>query len=126
MNKILLVFRNEFITTITRRSFLITLFLVPVASIVLGIVVTLFGSSTGQVVSQVFGSSPKNIVEGYVDESGLIRSLPADVKPGRFIAYSTQAGARQALGNGEIEAFYLVPSNYIQEGTVYYIRPDFN
>ena len=44
---------------------------------------------------------------------------------GRFIAYPTQAEGRQALQQGKIEALYVVPQNYLQDGKSIY-SPDFN
>ncbi|HVN55813.1 MAG TPA: ABC transporter permease [Anaerolineaceae bacterium] len=126
MDKIILVLKNEFITTVTRRSFLITLFLVPVVGLVVSIVISMLGNSTGQVVSRVFGAPPKNVVEGYVDESRIIHAFPDKIQPGRFVAYPNQEEGRQALQQGKIEALYVVPQSYLQDGKIYSIRPDFN
>ncbi len=127
MNKILLVFKNELITTVTRRSFILTLLLVPVISAIVMLVVGVLGKNTGAAVGQVFsGSAPQHVSEGYVDQSGLVRSLPADSPAGRFVAFKDQAAAREALQSGMISAYYVVPADFLETGTLVYVRADFN
>jgi ABC-2 type transport system permease protein len=126
MNKTLLVFKNEFINTITRRSFIITLFLIPLVSFLVFTGISLAQNKAPGLVGQVFSPTPKSVVEGYVDESGLIRELPAWVEPGRLVAYTDIAQARQALADERIVAYYVVASDYLTSGEVTYVRPDFN
>src|SRR5450759_5753024 len=88
MNKTILVFKNELISTITSRSFIVTLLLVPGVSAIMMVVISILGQNTSQVVSQVvFSSAPKTITEGYVDQSGLIKTLPDGINASRLIAY---------------------------------------
>ncbi len=126
MNKTLLVFKNEFINTISRRSFIITLFLIPLVSFLVFTGISLAQNKAPGLVGQVFSPTPKSVVEGYVDESGLIRELPAWVEPGRLVAYTDDAQARLALADGHIVAYYVVASDYLTSGEVTYVRPDFN
>ena len=64
--------------------------------------------------------------EGYVDLSGLIKSLPEGMPEDVLIAYPDEAAAQRALEQGEIAAYYVVPEDYLQSGDVIYNRPDFN
>ena len=128
MNKTLLVLKNEFITLISRPSFwLVTLGLPVLASAVFAGVGAINGNAAAsQTISQVF-SGPQDVKpEGYVDLSGLIRQIPPGPDAGKFIAFPDERAARQALQAGKISAFYIVSRNYIQDGKVTYIRPDFN
>jgi ABC-2 type transport system permease protein len=127
MKKILLVFKNELIAILTRKSFIITLLIVPLVSAVVMIVISILGKNTGAAIGQVFaGSAPQHVTEGYVDQSGVLKSFPSDVPSGRFIAFQDVTAARQALSAGQVSAYYLVPPDYLQTGKIVYVRADFN
>jgi ABC-2 type transport system permease protein len=127
MEKIWLIFKNELISVITRRSFIITLLLVPLVSAVVMIVISILGKNTGSAVGQIFnGSGPQQLSEGYVDQSALVRTFPQDIPQGRFVAFPDVGTARQALSVGKISAYYLVPADYLQTGNIDYVRADFN
>jgi len=128
MNITLLVLKNEIIILLTRRSFwLVTLGLPLVGALIftgVGLIVRNAGAS--QKVSQVLTSPADQRPTGYVDLSGLVRQVPTGTSAGKFIAYPTENAARQALQAGQISAFYIVSPDYIRDGKVTYIRPDFN
>ena len=128
MNKTLLILKNEIITLITRPSFWLTALGIPLlgAAIFAGVGAINRNAAASQAVSQVFTSPQEVRPEGYVDLSGLIRQIPADFPAGKFIAYPSETAARQALQAGKISAFYVVSQDYIRDGKVTYIRPDFN
>jgi len=126
MSKTWLVLKNEFLTTVTRRSFIVTLLILPVISGILMLVLNRYGDKASEIVTQVFGSPETQLVEGYVDQSGLISGLPDSVPPGRFIRYEGENQARAALVAGEVTGFYLVPPDFMESGEVKYIRDDFN
>jgi ABC-2 type transport system permease protein len=127
MKKILLVFKNELITTVTRRSFIITLLLIPAISAIVMLVVGVLGKNTGAAVGQVFtGGTPQHVSEGYVDQSGLVHSLPAGTPADRFVAFKDQASAHEELQSGKISAYYVVPTDYLETGKLVYVRADFN
>lgn len=129
MRKILLVLKNEIITIIRRPPFWIALLGLPlVAGLIYG-GVDLVNRNAGasQVLSQVF-SGPEETAqtEGYVDHSGIIRDVDQNVPPGMFISYPDEISAREALKDGEIAGYYVVPSDYIETGKVTYVRPGGN
>lgn len=126
MNKTLLILKYELITVLTRRSFLITLFIIPAISALILLVVSALGKDTRNSIGEIFSPAPQQSVEGYVDEGGLIQSLPADLPRGRLIPYASQDLARQALANGKISGYYIVLKDYITTGKVYYVRADYN
>ncbi|MCX6033612.1 MAG: ABC transporter permease [Chloroflexi bacterium] len=128
MKKILLVLKNEITTIISRPSFWLALVGLPLAGALIFAVIGEINKSASatQTVSQVFSGPQETRPEGYVDPSGIIRQIPESVPSGTFLAYLDEASARRALAAGEISAFYIVPANYIQKGTITYIRPDFN
>jgi ABC-2 type transport system permease protein len=128
MKKTFLVLKNEVITIISRPSFWLALVGLPLvgALIFAGVGAINKSASATQTVGQVFSGPKDTRPEGYVDLSGLIRQIPESVPPGTFLVYPDEASGRQALGAGDISAFYIVPSDYLQLGKITYLRPDFN
>ena len=126
MNKTWLVLRNEIITNVTRKSWLFAAIGVPLigALLVFGISMLQGGSQAGASGS-TSGSSGEVAVEGYVDLSGLIEMIPEDIE-GRLVAYPDETSAREALDNGDIESYYVVPADYVQSGEFVYVDPDFD
>ncbi|MGA9351024.1 MAG: ABC transporter permease [Anaerolineae bacterium] len=128
MKKTLLVLRNEIITAVTRKSFLFTTFGLPLiaALIFLGI-----SALRGDTLSALTGSSAipdksELQVEGYVDHSGLIKVIHEDIPEGILVAYPDEDSARQALSDGEIAAYYIIPADYVESGDLIYINPEYS
>jgi len=131
MRKTFLVFRNEFIEVVTRRSFLLTLVLIPLIGFLVTALVSALQNNSGtggggsNVLTELVAPATDHTLEGYVDASGLIKTVPASLSA-RLHAYPTEKDAQQALRIGEISAYYLIATDYMQTGGVVYIRPDFN
>jgi len=128
MKKILLVLVNEITTIITRPSFWLAAVGIPlIGAVIFGIVgIINRNAGTAATVSQIISGPQDTRPEGYVDLSGVIQAIPETVPANTFEAFSDEAAARRALAKGEIAAFYIVPADYIQRGSITYIRPDFN
>jgi ABC-2 type transport system permease protein len=128
MNKIILVLKNEIITLVSRPSFWLALLGLPLvgALIFIGVGAINKSASASQAVSQVLSGQQDKRPEGYVDLGGIIHTIPESVPSNAFIAYPDETSARKALAAGEISALYIVPVDYIQNGKITYIRPDFN
>lgn len=128
MKKVFLVLRNEVIVTVTRRSFLLSAVGIPLLSVIVVLGASIINSRAPSSLSQILSSqsSPSNSPEGYVDESGLIHTLPPNVPQGAYIAYPNQAAAERALEDGKISAFYVIPTDYLDSGEIINVRPDFN
>ncbi|MEA3328029.1 MAG: ABC transporter permease [Chloroflexota bacterium] len=128
MSKTWIVLKTEFINTITRRSFLLTLILVPlVPAIILG-AISLFGGEESDSERGSIFQPPQNLneAEGYIDQAGVIIEIPAWVGEGRLIEYNSIDAAQQAAAEGEIIGFYIIEKNYLETGAIQYIREDFN
>jgi ABC-2 type transport system permease protein len=128
MKKILLVLRHEFLTMIRRPSFLIGMFGVPLIGVAAFFIAGAINrnSQAQSVLEEVVSGPQAEEIEGYVDLSGIIQTIPGSVPQGMLEAYPDEAAARAALQMGEISAFYLVPEDYLVSGDVIYVRPDFN
>ncbi len=128
MKNIWLVFKNEFINTITRRSFLLTLILVPlIPALILGVMSLISEDQDGEDTQNIFQPQPSaGEPEGYVDQSGLITSLPAWVTEEELIAFESRDAAQSAVDAGQISNYYVIESNFIQTGKIEYYREDFS
>jgi ABC-2 type transport system permease protein len=128
MSKVSLVIRQEIINTLTRRSFLLAVFGLPLISFLVFFGVSLLQREAPGTVSNIFGGSSASqaLGEGYVDLSGVIQSMPDYLPEGTLQAFADETAARQALDDGEIQAFFLIPADYLDSGAIVYIRPDFN
>jgi ABC-2 type transport system permease protein len=128
MKKVLLVMKNEISTIIHRPSFWLALLGLPLVGALIFAVVGAINksASASQTISQVLSGPQETGPEGYVDLSGIVHQIPESVPPDTFVAYPDETSARQALASGEITAFFIVPVDFIQNGKITYIRPDFN
>jgi ABC-2 type transport system permease protein len=128
MNKTLLVLKHEIITILSRPSFLFAMFGIPIiGAAVFMIAGQLSKGNPAQNLLTQLVSSPQTVqTEGYVDQSGIIKEIPASVQPGLLVAFPDEASAVQALTDGKISAYYIIPADYIQSGKITYIRSDFN
>ena len=128
MNKAWSVLKNEFITTVTRRSFLLTLILVPlIPALILG-VISLFGGDQDSVLP---GDVPQlqpeeQETEGFVDLANIITALPEWLSEDLIIQFDREEDAKQAALAGEIEGYYVIESDYLDSGALRAVRHDFN
>jgi ABC-2 type transport system permease protein len=130
MKKTWLVLKTEFINTISRRSFLLTLILVPlVPALILG-GITLFsgdGDGSGEDSLGIFQpSEPEMISEGFVDEAGMIKELPDWIEESRLRQYPSQDTAQEDTREGLISGFYVIQEDFLETGAIRYVREDFN
>jgi ABC-2 type transport system permease protein len=125
MHKSWIIFRNEIITTMRRKSFLFTLFGVPLITASILLIIGIINRSQPGKVEQFFNGETQTtrVFTGYIDQSGIIKQVPAE---SNLIAYSTEEDARAALQDNKIDGFYILSPDYMQTGKMRYIRPDFN
>lgn len=127
MNKTLQVFLYELKTTVLRKSFILTLLLIPLAGLIVTLVLGNRSDNSGvaTILSKLTGSEEEITMIGLVDDSKLITTIPEDYSAS-ILLFPTELEANQALENNQIKAFYEIPENYIAEGDVFVYRPDFN
>lgn len=128
MKKMLLVLKNEFISVVSRKSFLLTLTLIPLTSFIIVMVISGLqkkGGADTAALGNLFMPHSEPALEGYVDMSGLMQVVPPGYEE-LLKVYVTEAEATEAVQSGEITAFYLIPRDYIASGEITYVRPDFN
>jgi ABC-2 type transport system permease protein len=61
-----------------------------------------------------------------VDLSGLVRTIPPGVSPNTLKDFPDISAAQAALQSGEISAYYIIPKDYLSNGDVTLVKPDFN
>ena len=107
MHNFWLVARHEYRRTVVRRGFVILTIAIPLgmaALIALAIVVNQSGES--------------NLPIGYVDQAGILGSVPQSSLPDadqaiQMIAYPTTEAAMAALDSGQIQVVFVLPSDYV-------------
>ena len=127
MNKTVHVLRHELITTLSRRSFLLVSFGIPLAAVLIFAVISILQSDTSSSVdvSPSLAEDTELEVEGYVDQAGLILSIPDQIRSDYLIPYSSEEHAQQALDAGDITAFYIIPEDYVEKGEFIYVHPTY-
>lgn len=127
--KIRAVARHEFIGTITRVGYLVTLVGMP---LFIGAVGAISGAATSSTVLELIS---KAHVLGVVDESGLYARAPLEVAAApsplaglshkeveglavKLVRYPSLAEARQGLLRDEVEGFLRIPADYLASGRV--------
>ena len=123
-----LVLRQEVINTITRRSFLLTAFGIPLISITIFGAAALFNRPDPSPIPGFGdpGITETGLAEGYVDQSGLIETIPENISAGTLLAYQDEDAAKNAVHSGEISGYYLIPEDYLARGQLVYVSSDFN
>lgn len=112
MLKLWLVAKQEYLKRVAKKSFIIGTLLIP---ILLGVIVG---------VTIFIIERDKNIQPfGIVDHSGLFESTSGPVQfkndeDIELIAFQAEEGARSALEAGEIQAYHVIPENYLESQKV--------
>jgi len=109
VSKIWLIIKHEYLTNIKRRSFLFGAFGAPIVS--LGLMVLVFGL----IINNESDIETLGII-GYVDQSGVLEAQTD--RPEQFQAYETEEAARADLDAGIIGAYFVLPPDYMETGTV--------
>jgi ABC-2 type transport system permease protein len=131
MSKTWLVLKNEFVSAITRKSFLLTLILLPLMSFIILLIVSGLqkssGASNNNTLQNFFApsSDTSNLPEGFIDASGLVKEIPATYQS-KLVRYTDESAAKDAIAAGKISAYYLIDANYLTNGKIIYVRPDYN
>ena len=114
MRKLWVVAKHEYLKMTRKRSFLLSTLAMPLSLVAIMAVV---------IVVMVTGEDQRPI--GYVDRAGLlitVTSLPPTEDDGpnpvELLAFVDEAQARVALENGRIQAYYVLPADYLTSHNV--------
>ena len=129
MRKTWLVLVHELVTTFTRPSFLLVAIGIPLASMAILALLSANRLRSAQVIDAVLTASDQTnqaAAEGYVDLSGLIKTIPPSIPAAEFQAFPDEAAAKAALASGVIRDYYIIPADYLSSGKIIFVRTDFN
>jgi ABC-2 type transport system permease protein len=128
MNKMWLILKNEVITVITRPSYLLTIFGIPLGAALIFAFISYLNrdQSTSDFVTEIVSGPQEREVQGYIDQSGIIKTIPTSLPTDSLIAFQNEASAQAALGAGVIKSYYIIADDYLRSGRITHIRPDFN
>lgn len=124
MTKIFAVALREFRQKIRNRGFLLTSIATPLILLILWAAGSLTGGAPESALQELGQIEMPDRPLGYVDQAGLIETLPEPVPGDLFRPYPDTEAARAALEAGEIAAYYRLPADYRQTGRVYRISPE--
>ena len=109
MPKLWVVARHEYVKITRKRSFLLGTLAMPLFFVVIMALT---------IVALVAGEDQRPI--GYVDRAGLLKtvtSLPPDARDGpnpvELLAFANEGQARAALEAGRLQAYYVLPADYL-------------
>ncbi len=118
MQDMLLVARNEFMTYFRKASFRFATLAVPAISIIVILIIrNLGGDPVEAAQSLTTPDLPETGVIGYVDQSGVVQTVPPMLE-GVVRAYEDSAAAEADLRAGELDAYYVIAPDYLEEGSV--------
>lgn len=111
MSKTLIVLKHEFKSIVLKPSFWFGILVMP---FIISIIVLVVGVAGGAAAAATIAETQNRVTtQGYVDSAGLIKQPQAG-----FQAFADEASAKQALSAGQIEAYYVVPADYVKTGAV--------
>lgn len=120
------VLKYELLTLVKRRSFILSLVLVPlIPMLIIGGLKLLQGKDVPSI-QEVFVKEMTNPLPfGIVDQSGLIQQYP-EWSAKRFVAVEDEAQAREKTSAGELQGFYRISKDYLASGEITLIKPEVN
>jgi len=121
------IFKFEFLNLVTKRSFILTVILVPlIPALILGLLGLLNDEQT-QSIQQILTNEVANPLPiGVVDESGIVTDYPDWLTNGALVGVPDEETARQRTAANQLEGFFVISANYLESGKVTYIKPEIN
>jgi len=126
MSKTSLIMVQEIRTTLRRKTFMIFSFGLPLLLGGIALVFILVNRDSGSANEVAESNPPDQLVQGYVDEGGLIQVMPEDLPPGWLVAFDEVISAKAALEADEINGYYLIPAEYAESGDLRYITDSYD
>jgi ABC-2 type transport system permease protein len=133
LQKVFLVLKFEFLSTMKRRSVLFMMFGLPLLSVVLLTGLNILADSSGgegnsdgaaNILSEIVtGPAETPLPDAIVDESGLVGEIPADLAP-YLVMLPDRSVARAAYDAEEVGGYFVVPANYVESGDVDYFADE--
>ncbi|NTU65301.1 MAG: ABC transporter permease, partial [Chloroflexi bacterium] len=136
MGNTFLIIKHEISTTLRKRSFWLTTFLLPAVILLLSIgsqALARSSMATGGSNPLLGGIMSAGKPIGYVDLAGLIEQIPEPPESnnplqanGPLQEYPTEVAAQAALDGKEINKYYIVPADFIQSGDLIVVDSNYS
>lgn len=121
------VFNFEFLNLITKRSFLISVIIVPLLPALIFFVLGKLNDDQTQSIAQIFSSEVANPLPiGVVDQSGEVTAYPQWLTKGALVEVADEETARQQTAQNQLEGYYLISPDYVESGKVTFVKPEIN
>jgi len=114
----LIVIKHEILSTLGKPSFWLMTFLFPL--LIIGLQVG------GQVHVMEEDITPTNEPVGYVDEAGLVQTMPDYVPSELLVAFPDEETAHAAMEEGDVSGYYLIPEDFFTSGDLILVNRDYN
>lgn len=124
MRNTLLVIKHEILSTLGKPSFWLMTFLFPL--LIIGLQVGSQALGQNVIEKETSNITPANEPVGYVDQAGLIQTLPDYVPSELLVAFPDEDAAHAALEAGDISGYYLIPADFVANGDLVLVNRDYN
>lgn len=121
MRNVWIIIENEIRTKLSNRSFWIMTFVFPAFILAINLGTQIFvQNQMAEVDDGLLGAETAvNLPQlGYVDQAGIITSVPPELPTDHFQAYADPEAAQAALDAAEIDRYLLVPADFPQSDPV--------
>lgn len=124
MRDILNVFKFEFLTVLRRRSFILSLILVPlIPSLLLGALRFINQEEAPSIQEMIIQEVGSPLPIGVVDLGNVIRDYPDWLTQGRLVPVDTEADASEKTTAGQLQGFYVIEPDYLETGSMRFVKP---
>lgn len=128
MRNIFLIIKHEVSTTLQKRSFWIMAFLFPLLIVGINVgaqlLITRSVESPALPTAAQADGTPEKVI-GYVDQAGLIETLPPDLPEGLLQAFRDEEAAKAAVMDQAIDEFVIIPEDYLVTGNLTVVQGDY-
>jgi len=118
------VFKFEFLTVLRRRSFILSLILVPlIPSLLLGVLKLINNDESPSIQEVIIQEVGSPLPIGVVDLGNVIKEYPEWLTQGRLVPEASEADAREKTAAGQLQGFYVIEPDYLETGKMRFIKP---
>lgn len=124
MRNIFNVFKFEFLTVLRRRSFILSLILVPlIPSLLLGALNLINPDESPSIQEVIIQEVGSPLPIGVVDLGNVIKEYPDWLTQGRLVPVDSEMDAREKTASGDLQGFYVIEPDYLETGNMRFIKP---
>jgi len=115
LGSILTIAGHEYVINVRRPGFIFFTLLIPALGVLTLIIAGFFSGQAANFFNSQFGGSGSARPVGVVDHSGLFVPIPLPYSA-KFTAFPDEAAARQELLAQHVDAYVVIPANYLATG----------